>query len=228
MKFSIKLFSVVLLFVYMTTTSYAAVTTVDCSSDSVFGSNSCNECFDWGTAMQGDNKGLLTDLWANPTSASQVLFKEEQDMPQMIALGGSTWKEIKASDSIDFWQYTTALDALYDEDNLGYVLGANETVTWIESTLGSAYQLENNNAAEGENTGMIVYDIAVHALSDQGDISLDAVTHRECVLIKSAQGTPPPVVPEPPTLPETGAEHLLLAFVALVLGFGFLKFRRKA
>lgn len=227
MKSVTKILSSVLLLAFMTSTSYAAVTTVECSSDPAFASNSCSQCFDGGTAVEGDDKGLLTDEWVNATTASQVLFKEEQDMPSMVALGGATWKEIKASDSIDFWQYTEALDALYDEDNLGYVLPSNEKVTWLESTLGSAYSLTSNPASEGSNIGMIVYDIAVHALSDEGNVSLDAETHRECVLIKSGTPGDTPSVPETPELPQTGAEHLLLAFVALLLGFGFLKFRKK-
>lgn len=227
MKIATKILSSAALIAYLTTSSYAAVTTVSCDSDAAFAANSCSQCFDGGTAVEGDNKGLLTDEWINATSASQVLFKEEQDMPSMIALGGAKWTEIKASDSVDFWQYTSELDALYDEDNLGHVLAAGEKVTWIESTLGSAYSLTSNPASEGQNVGLIAYDLTVHALSDEGNISLDGESHRECVLIKSGTPGQPPVIPETPELPQTGPEHILLAFVALLLGFGFLKFRKK-
>jgi hypothetical protein len=53
----------------------------------------------------------------------------------MVALGGASWSEVKASETVDFWQYTPELDALYDEENLGYKLDAGETVTWLESSL---------------------------------------------------------------------------------------------
>jgi LPXTG-motif cell wall-anchored protein len=139
---------------------------------------------------------------------------------------------VKASESVDFWQYTVDLDALYDEEQLGYALTAGSEVTWIESTLGSAYQLTSNTAAAGENVGIIAYDIATHQVQDGGELTVDADVHRECVMFTSAEGdTPvtPPTTPTPPTeLPQTGPEHILLALAALLLGFGFLKFRRKA
>lgn len=212
----------------MTSTSYAAVTTVACSSDATFATNSCGQCFDWGEAVVGDNKGILSDDWTNDGLNSQILFKEEQDMPKIISLGGAIWKEIKASDSVEFWQYTVDLEALYDDENLGYMLDAGNTVTWLESTLGSAYNLEANTAAQGQNIGLITYDIATHEVDAGGDIALDADTHRECVLIKSGTPGQPPVVPETPELPQTGPEHIFLALAALLLGFGFLQLRRKA
>lgn len=227
MKAFSKILSALVLVSYMTTSTYAAVTTVSCDSDSVFSANSCGQCFDGGTAVTGDNKGLLSDDWTNVSSNAQVLFKEEQDMPAIISLNGAVWQEIKASDGVDFWEYTTDLEALYDEENLGYTLASGQTVTWLESTLGSAYNLVSSSASEGQNIGLITYDIAVHEMADNGDIDLDADTHRECVLIKS--GTPgEPEVPPTPELPQTGPEVVFLLLVALLLGFGILQFRKKA
>lgn len=81
---------------------------------------------------------------------------------------------------------------------------------------------------EGESVGMLVYDIATHDLEDDGTIDTNTDMHRECVLYTSGEGKDvPPTVPENPELPETGPEHILLAVVALLLGFGFLSFRRK-
>ena len=227
MNIVIKMISICILTAYMTTSSYAAVTTVACDSNAAFAANSCDQCFSGGEAVEGDNKWLLSDDWTNASSNSQVLFKEEQDMPQMISLGGAVWKEIKASDGVDFWEYTSNLEALYDEDTLGYTLAAGETVTWLESTLGSAYNLVSNSASQGNSIGLIAYDIAVHEVESNGDIAFDADTHRECVLITSGD-TPeePPVTP--PELPQTGPEHVFLALVALLLGFGFLQFRKRA
>lgn len=227
-----KILAPVLILAYTASSSYAAYDVVSCDSSADFTANSCNECFVWGEVIQWDNKGLLTDVWTNTSDASQVLFKEEQELPQVIGLNGATWTEVKASESVDFWQYTVDLDALYDEEQLGYALTAGSEVTWIESTLGSAYQLTSNTAAAGENVGIIAYDIATHQVQDGGELTVDADVHRECVMFTSAEGdTPvtPPTTPTPPTeLPQTGPEHILLALAALLLGFGFLKFRRKA
>jgi len=59
---------------------------------------------------------------------------------------------------------------------------------------------------------------------------IDATVHRECVLIKSGApgATPTTPTPETPTtLPETGAEHILLALIALLLGAGLFFMTRK-
>jgi len=76
-----------------------------------------------------------------------------------------------------------------------------------------------------------------------GDIAIETDTHRECVLIKSgAPGSSDPVVntttpgtPQKPgtpgtpkQLPQTGPEHIFLALAALLLGFGFFYFKKKA
>lgn len=224
-----KILSTTLVSAMLVSSSYAAVEPVSCATNDVFGANACNECFTGGAVSQGENKGLLTDVWNNTSDAGQVLFKEEQDMPKMIALGWATWTEQKASDNVNFWQYTQALDDLYDADSLGYKLDAGKTVTWLESTLGSAYQLTKNTVPEGEWVGLLTYDIAVHQLSADGMPSDDSDTHRECVLYTSGTPGEPPVTPEQPgELPKTGPEHILLGLIAILLAAGVFYFRKKA
>lgn len=213
------------------TQSASAYEEVSCSSDAAFEANACSQCFDGETSAVGDTRGLLSDMWENTSGASQLLYKEEQTMPQIIALGGASWKEVMASDDVEFWQYTPALDALFSADESGYVLADGQSVTWIESSLGSAYELTANPAADGENIGIIAYDIATHALDDTGNIDVDTDSHRECVLIKSASAATPvtPTNPETPTeLPQTGPEHVFLFVLAILLASGFFYFRRKA
>lgn len=225
-----KVFSVILLTMYFTvniSSTSAAYEEVLCEVNNAFADQSCTQCFDGGEVAQGDNKWLLTDIWENFTDSDHVLFKEEQEMPKIVSLGGASWAEVKASDSVDFWMYTEDLDNLYVEDALWSVLPAGETVTWLESTVGSAYQLESNPAPQGDNVGMILYDIVTHEVDADGIPSTDSDTHRECVLFTSGTPGVTPVVPETPRLPETGPEHLILALVALMLGFGFLRFRNK-
>lgn len=229
MKQIVSLTLGIFLLVSLTPSTHWAYTEVNCNSNTDFSSNSCDQCFDGGSVAQGDNKWLLTDLWENPQTVNQVLFKEEQEMPTMVALGGATWTQVKASESVPFWQYTAALDALYDEEALGYVLDAGESVVWLESTLGSAYQLTQNSVETGKNVGLLTYDIAVHAVEADGTPALDSTTHRECVLFTSGNSTPETPVPTPPKeLPQTGPEHIFLALVALLLAFGFMKFRKRA
>lgn len=228
MKWMKSIIAMMLLWVFSISSSYAAVDTVTCDSNPEFAANACDQCFSGGEVSVGDNKGLLSDVWENNSEDSQLLYKEEQDMPNMLALNSASWVEVKASDDVSFWQYPAEFDALYDEENLGYKLDAGQSVTWLESTLWSAYQLTANPASEGEAVGVLIYDIATHALSDGGTIDTNTNTHRECVLFTSGEGVEvPPTVPETPELPQTGPEHILLAIVALILGFGFLKFRRK-
>ncbi len=234
--------SIVLIMIASMNASYAALDTVSCESDPVFAANSCNQCFDGWTAAEGDNKGFLTDIWENNSDGAQIVYKEEQTMPKMIPLGGATWTEVKASDSVDFWSYTKEFESLYSENDEGYILEAGQSVTWLESTLWSAYQLSSNTANVWSNIGIIAYDIGVHNILAGGEPAIETDTYRECVLIKSwapaaepaEPGSPAPVEPgspapaEPTVLPETGPEHILLALAALLLGFGFFYFRKKA
>jgi len=222
-----RAFAALLVAMYFSTSTFSAYEEVTCTTDPVFGAQSCDQCFTGWEVAQWDNKGLLTDVWENFTASDHVLFKEEQEMPKIISLGWASWAEVKASDSVDFWTYTSDLDALYDEDVLWYVLASGETVTWIESTVWSAYQLESNPAPKWDNIGMILYDVVTHELDSDSIPATESDQHRECVLFTSGTPGEVPVVPEVPKLPETGAEHLLLALVALMLGFGFLKFRNK-
>jgi hypothetical protein len=227
MKILGRVLTTLLVVAYMTTSSYGAYEVVNCSSNTSFTANSCDQCFNGGAVVAGDNKGLLTDVWENNSDSAQIMFKEEQETPRIISLGGASWTELTVSDSVEFWQYTAELDAIYDENSLGYSLPAGGSVTWIESTLGSAYQLVSSSVNDGDNVGMIIYDTVTHDVDTNGTPTLDSDLHRECVLFTSGTPGEDPVIPESPTLPETGPEHILLVVVAMLLGFGFLTFKRK-
>ncbi len=228
--FAKKIIATLALFaVAMISTTFGAYEELECSSDAVFATNSCSQCFDGGAQSQWANIGLLSDLWINTGNTDQLLYKEEQVDPKMENLGGSSWSQVPTSDS--FWEHPAEFNDLYSEDVEGYILKAGEQVTWIKSKLGYAYKLDANPAADGENIGLLVYNIRTHALID-GNIDEEGIDHKECVLFKSQAGEtpvePPVIVEEPPRLPETGAEHVLLLMIALLLGFGFFKFRKQA
>ena len=210
--------------------SYAAeYETVECSTDTVFSENSCNQCFDWGNKLQGDNLGLLSDVWMNVTEVSKVFWKEEQVDPEMVNLDSSnvTWTQTPSAEG--FWEYTDEFNELYDDIYEGYVLTAGQSVTWLKSSLSSVYTLKQNTANEGANIGLLVYPISTHNILADGEITSDNDEHRECVLFKSGEAATEVVVEEPKKLPETGpAEFMLLAILAMFLGFGLLKFRTKS
>lgn len=233
MKFS-KIFAVSVLFALSTGMSSAAYEVLDCSSDAVFGANSCTQCFDGGKIAAGDSVGFLTDDFVNNDTTSKIIYKEEQEMPKMLALdsANASWSQTPSSE--DFWEYTEGLNALFSEEEDGYIVPGNQKVTWLQSKLGYAYKLDTNAAAADANIGLLVYTLLTHDVSTAGDIALESKEHKECVLFKSATTPTTPVTPEtpeepqtPPELPQTGPEHIVLALIALLLGFGLLMLNKK-
>ena len=197
----------------------AAYEEVSCTTDSVFAANSCDQCFTWGEKWRGANIGLLSDKWINNSNNSQLLFKDEQKNPEMIPLNGSIWNQLP--DTEGFWEYTEAMKAKYDEIEWGYVLWSKESVDWIQSALGSAYNLAENTAAKWVNIGLLVYPIATHMMAADDTIEADSDIYKECVLFTSA-------APTKPKLPKTWPESILLLIIAMLLGFGLLKITKRA
>ena len=241
-----KIVSILLLVTTSVSSVHAATDTVSCDSSPSFVANSCNQCFvDSDAVAEGEVKGLLTDIWENNSDGAQIVYTQEQDLPQIVSLNGASWSEVKASDGVDFWKFSEDFEALFSEDDGGHILEAGQSVRWLESTLGSGYRLDSSSADVGSPVGLIVYDLGVHNILADGEPAIDIDTHRECVLVNSAAVVTEPVVdtttgevveptpaqpgtPAPKVLPETGPEHFLLALAALLLTFGFFYFRRKA
>jgi len=223
--------ALVALFAIGTQYSFAAYDVLDCSSDPVFGQNSCTQCFRGDAVSAGDDVGFLTDDFLNDGSVSKIVYKEEQNMPEMTSLAPSDVSVSQNPTSDNFWEYTDAFNALYSTDEEGYVIPAGQKVTWIQSKLGYSYKVDTNTLPAGNNALLLAYTLSTHDINTGGDIALESQEHKECVLYASA-GTPEtPVTPtsEPPKeLPKTGPEHIILALVALLLGFGILKMRKKA
>lgn len=207
-------------------------TEVECTSDASYGAYSCGQCFDWWTKAEWDNIWLLSDDWINSSNSSQLIYKEEQEDPEIINLGwwNSDWSEIKSWET--FWEYTRELNDLYSEDDWGYILAPGSKVTWINSKLDSAYSLDKNTAAAWQNIGMLVYPIAVHNVLSDWDVTIDADVHNECVLFKSWDSTgtvvTPPTTQTPNKLPDTGPEHVLLIVLTLVLSVVVMRKKKEA
>ncbi len=213
----------------LVTPSFAAYTEVDCSTDSVFSENSCNQCFDWGSKSEWNNIWLLSDIWMNVTEVSKLLFKEEQLDPEMINLAGEQSSWTQWPDKDNFWAYTDEFNALYSDEYEGFVLPSGESITWIKSALSSVFTLDTNTASDWENVGLLVFPISTHNILEDGEITMDNNEHRECVLFKSAWAAEIKEVVVPKKLPQTGpAEYILLLILSMVLGFGILKFKSRA
>ena len=234
MKSSLRVSALFLSFLaFIPLVSAVTISEVSCTTDAVYWQNTCDQCFlREPAAVNGDVIWFLSDLWENKWDVDQILFKEEQQMPRMFPLNGASWKELKVSDSLDFWVYPSDLETVYSSDDEGYILKPGKSIKWIETTLGSWYELSNNTSAQGTNIGLLVYEVWVHYMPG-GIAQIDTTKHRECVLVKSgAPGTtPPPVTPPvtPPELPQTGPEHVLLVLIALLLGsWIFFMTRKKA
>lgn len=243
MKAIKSLFAVWLLGLTVWATS-AAYEEIQCNTDPVFAANSCSQCFDGWAKGEGANLWFLSDDWVNGSGTAKILYKEEQEMPKMVNLDASSvsWKSVPGE--AGFWEYTDAFNELYKPEEEGYVLAKSGKVTWLASKTAYAYNLEKNTAAEGKNIWLIVYPLTTHNISETGDISVDAETHRECVLIKSwavvekevlnTWTTPKPTTPWKTTpaapakeLPKTWPEHyVLLMILAMVLGFGIMRVRK--
>jgi hypothetical protein len=222
-----KLITTMTLLLFVTP-SYAAYEEIDCSADQAFWENSCNQCFNWWSKMQWDHLWLLSDLWMNVTDVTKILYKEEQVDPEMINLNTDNVTWIQTPNAENFWEYTDEFNTLYSENEEWYILTSWKSVTWIKSNLSSSYKLERNNVAAWDNIGMLVYPIATHNILADGEITIDNSEHIECVLFKSAESANGAVESdnEPKQLPQTWpSEYILLAFIAMVLGFWILQFR---
>ncbi|MDD3646805.1 MAG: hypothetical protein PHH06_05385 [Candidatus Gracilibacteria bacterium] len=213
-------FSIIVSILSFVSISNAAYTELDCSVDPIFSEYSCNQCFEGESQAVGSNIGFMSDQWINTGSTPLILFKDEQDNPEMIPLNGAIWQQVP--NSTDFWEYTSNMEDLYNDVEGGYILLPGQSVDWIQSKLGSAYTLLENASLEGENIGLITYPIVAHRISSSDDIEVEPINYKECVLFKSAGPT------QPVELPETGPESMLLLLVAMLLGLGLLKITKSS
>ena len=219
-----KIIWVLLISTLINTSFVSAYNEIDCSSDIVFESYSCGQCFEWGSKIKWDYIWLLIDDWINPTDQNQILYKEEQKMPEMVNLDPSNvaWSQTPSTEW--FWEYSDEFDALYSEDNLWYILNAWSRITWLQSKMGYAYKLDNNSATNNANIGLLIYPISTHTIQADWTPSMDDNEHIECVLFKSAWASEIVIPETPERLPDTWpTEYILLLIIAMLLWFGFMR-----
>jgi len=210
----------------------AAYTEVECNSDPAFAQNTCNQCFNWWEKWQGEAFGFINDIFINKTANPKLIYKEEQAMPSMINLWGDKTSWSQTPNSEDFWQYTKDFETVFSTWQEAYVVWAWKQVNRIESKTWYAFKLDKNTVARGQNIGMLIFSVISHDLVNN-EVSIDTIEHKECVLYKSwvPSTTPTKVVIENTPvkrLPQTWPEHILLVFIALLLGLWLFGLKRRA
>lgn len=182
---------------------YAAYPEVECSVDTAFTDYSCNQCFDWWEVKSKDNISFLDDLWVNDSLNDKVMFKAEQKMPKFYELNGAKYSTNPTDEKL-FWEFPTELTSLTNyswtvtnwtkEDS--HILTAWKSVTWLKSTLWSAYRMDSV-PAKWKSAWILVYDLKSHDIVWE-NIARNETPHRECVVFKSWEAkvaTPTPSAP---------------------------------
>lgn len=72
---------------------------VDCASNSTFGINNCDQCFDGGNVKTGERLTGIYDYWFNNSTSSLIAYKDEQKVPNIVKLGNSVWSMNPASEA---------------------------------------------------------------------------------------------------------------------------------
>lgn len=206
---------------------------IQCSTQSFFAANNCNQCFEGGKVAVGQKITGLYDTWTNKNTTEQIAYKDEQVYPDMVNLGGSgvSWK-ITPSDPKLFWKYGTEVlwvDSLTGSGKQEFVLDPGKTVTYMEADLGANVSLEKSDKTAGEYVGLMRFPVAFHDVATDGkDGPLQM--HYECVAFASEAAPAPTPAPTPTpqaTEVKTGPESFLLLAFAALLSLSFFAFRRK-
>lgn len=216
---------------------------VTCASNTAFGTNSCDECFDGGSVTVGKRLTGLFDNWTNNTTGFMIAYQSEQKNPNMVAFGATTWTASPADES-KLWKSSS--DIIWSPSQTGstkmqYVLAAGQKVKFVEADLAAGYTLTKTDRKNGDLVGMMKYPIVAHVL--EGGINVGAAkTHIECVAYNLSAApvvmnpttpvTPgkPPVKPVTPEITKTAtgpAETIILILAAFFIAFGLMFSLRK-
>jgi len=212
-----------------------------------FSGNNCTQCFDGGKVAIGEKLTNLFDTWTNANPTEQIIYKDEQVMPELINLGGNNtkWSSIP-DDPMKFWKFaneiawvnsafgsvtsgtgtasgTTTTNAKKQE----FLLESNKKIRFLESDLGAVHTLEATDKKDGDSIGLIKYTLNYNDISSDGNESA-LKNHVECVSYKLAgEQVKPPVVPPTATKVKTGPEMFIIILAALGLGFGITRLKNR-
>lgn len=203
-------------------------------NDAIFTSNSCNQCFDWGKKWVGEKITWLTDTWTNPNSSEQIIYKEEQIMPDLINIGwaGTVWLS-NPKDPASFWKFDDEIVWTNSATNKWlqeYLLEWNKTVWFLEADLGASYALQSTDKSEWSPIGLLKFSINYRDTDNTWKES-EKKLHTECVAYYASAPAPKPVTvketPKEVTKVKTGPESYVLVLATLIISLIFIRFAKK-
>ncbi len=215
---------------------------VACGTQTFFGSNTCNQCFDGGTLTPGQKLTGLYDSWTNKNATEQVIYQDEQMNPTLINLGGNGTSFVSNPlDEAKFWKFGSEIIFTPESSGSGSVkrnvfsLKPGKTVRVMDSEFGAYYQLEKTDAKKGAFVALVKFPVNYHDVSDQTGKAGLVQKHLECVAFSAdvpaaSVSTPVKIVPTPAqvTTVKTGAaDTFLFVGLAMLLALAFMFARKR-
>lgn len=231
-----------LVFLLISTPAFAAVgdyKETACSAE-YFTANNCSACFEGMPLVSGDQITGLYDTWTNKNSNEQLIYKDEQALPEMVSLSSGTTFVMNPVDPAAFWKYGTEViwtDSVTGTGKQEFMLDAGKAVRFLEADLGASYTLTATDKAQGEVVGVLKFPLSYHNVDADGNEGVKE-THLECVSYASngasAVVVPAEIiepvqapVPEKMTTVKTGPESLILMALALLIATGIIAIRNR-
>lgn len=218
-----------------------AASPTSCDTD-YFSEYACNSCF-IGQSVTS-RAPVVADVifdWKNSSETDYVVYDTDLIFPEFVQLAGS-WTQ-SPSATTQFWKYGD--DVLWTEygDFKEYVLEQGDSLTFVESQLGSTLTLETTDV-DSTGAALLVKNTINYREINENFEESESKTLSQCVvygyenLSRPQTVVPPePVLPEPTspnaidsdmTAVETGPESILLIVLACALGALYVSRRRQA
>ncbi|EKE26498.1 MAG: hypothetical protein ACD_4C00262G0004 [uncultured bacterium (gcode 4)] len=204
---------------------------VACDKD-YFTQNACNQCFDWWIKATWEKLSNLTDSWTNPNSTEQVIYKDEQTLPEMVNVWGAATKWISNPvDTSNFWKFSEEIvwtDSKTWTWKQEFLLEWGKTVNFLESDLWANYVLNSTDKKEWEAVWILKFPINYHNIDASWKES-GKLGHIECVAYKAwAQALQKPLPPaKEVTKVKTWPEFFIFILAAMMITLWLAKFRKK-
>jgi len=205
-----------------------------------FTSQSCDLCFTGDKVAPGWQITGLFDSWTNKNQNEQIIYKDEQTMPEMVALSSGTVFTANPLDPESFWKFGSAViwtDSATGTGKQEFMLDAGKTVRFIEGDLGASYTLTSTDKAGGEVVGVLKFPLNYHNVDADGNEGIKE-SHTECVAytadvatavvtpVETVQPTPTPE-PKKMTTVKTWPESTILVILTLLIAAGLVAIRKR-
>ncbi|MDD5376675.1 MAG: hypothetical protein PHH16_01020 [Candidatus Gracilibacteria bacterium] len=222
----------------VTTQAFAAVgdyKETACTAE-YFTANNCSACFEGTALANGDQINGLYDTWTDKNVNEQIIYKDEQVMPEMVPLSSGTVFIANPVDPAAYWKYGNQViwtDSATGTGKQEFMLDAGKSVKFMEADLGASYTLTATDKGNGEAIGVIKFPLSYHNVDADGNEGKKE-THIECVsyTAKATIAAVAPVevvkpIPKKMTTVKTGPESLILMALALLIAAGFVVIRSR-